>query len=297
MRFLEAYLDPSSLLKVRGRDIDKSFRLNGTIRSFKGAVYYGRAFDRNVDIGVEFNPQKPDRNKGFDNMPVIWGSAEAFSDSSRQNRIKLTCLINDPTTGAVSERGRLADAPTPNITFHLSSDFDELPGESEREYYRQAGITFSSFGGAGSAVSGIGEQMFHRFLLQRWERMLARKLGLDVMNIETSIVSNYFSKLYSRQFDGLLNEEDYLALANVGVTVGRYFFRDNILLKARGELVPIDMALTPEYSIGFEFQPSRFLMMDVNYGFHLSDGSVVHSPLLMLQLRLPINRVRNLLKF
>ena len=117
------------------------------------------------------------------------------------------------------------------------------------------------------------------------------------MNIETSIVSNYFNKLYGRQFDGLLNEDDYLALANVGVTVGRYFFRDFLLLKARGELVPIDMALTPEYSIGFEFQPSRFLMMDVNYGFHRTESTVEHSPLLMLQLRLPIARLRNLLNF
>ena len=296
MRFLEAYLDPSSILKVRGRYLDNTFRLFGTIRSYKGAVYYGRVFDRNFDIGVEFIPQKPDKGSGWDNMPLVWGSAEAFADTSRQDRIKLTCMVTDPT-GGISEKGRLIDGPRPNITFHLSSDFDELPGESEREYYRQAGITFSSLEGAGSVVSNFGEQMFHRYLLQRWERRIARKLGLDVMNIETSIVSNYFNKLYGRQFDGLLNEDDYLALANVGVTVGRYFFRDFLLLKARGELVPIDMALTPEYSIGFEFQPSRFLMMDVNYGFHRTESTVEHSPLLMLQLRLPIARLRNLLNF
>jgi hypothetical protein len=117
------------------------------------------------------------------------------------------------------------------------------------------------------------------------------------MNIETSIVSNYFTMLYARQFESLLNEDDYLALANVGLTVGRYVFRDFILLKVRGELVPVDMALTPEYSLGFEFQPSRFLMMDVNYGFHAKGSSVEHSPLLMMQLRLPITRMRNLLKF
>lgn len=297
LRFVEGYLDPSSLIKVRGRDLDKTFRVYGTIRSYKGAAYYGRVFDRNFDVGVEFIPHNRGNNSGYDNMPLLWGSAEAFSDSSRQERIKLTCMVNDPVTGAVSEKGRLADQPSPNITFHLSSEGDWVPGESEREYYRQAGITFTSLEGAGGAVSDFGEQMFHRYLLQRWERRLARKLGLDVMNIETSIVSNYFSKLYGRQFNGLLNEDDYLALANVGVTVGRYFFSDFLLLKARGELIPIDMALTPEYSIGLEFQPSRFLTMDVNYGFHMTETAVEHSPQLMLQLRLPITRLRNLWKF
>jgi hypothetical protein len=297
MRFVEGYLDLSSMIKVRGRHLDKTFRVYGTILSYKGAAYYGRVFDRNFDVGVEFNPQKPAKNAPYNNMPLLWGSAETFADTSRHDRIKLTCMVTDPTTGAISEKGRLADQPTPNITFHLSSDFEELPGESEREYYRQAGITFTTLEGAGSAVSNFGEQMFHRYLLQRWERRIAKKLGLDVINIETSIVSNYFNKLYGRQFDGLLNEDDYLALANVGVTVGRYFFRDFLFLKARGELIPIDMALTPEYSIGFEFQPSRFLSMDVNYGFHRTETAVIHSPLLMMQLRLPITRLRNLWNF
>ena len=297
LRFVEGYLDLSSRIRVRGRDLDKTFRIYGAIRSYKGAVYYGRVFDRNFNVGVEFNPLKPKKNAGYDNFPLLWGSAEAFADTSRLDRIKLTCMVVDPVTGAISEKGRLADQPTPNITFHLSSDIEELPGERERDYYRQAGLTFTTISGAGSAVSNFGEQLFHRYLLQRWERKLARKLGLDVMNIESSIVSNYFSKLYSRQFDGVLNEDDYLALANVGVTVGRYFFRDFLLVKARGELIPIEMQLTPEYSIGFEFQPSQYLTMDLNYGFHMSDAAIQHSPLLMMQLRLPITRLRNLLHF
>ncbi len=297
IRFLEAYLDPGSVLKVRGRYLDNTFRLYGTIRSYKGAVYYGRVFNRNFDVGVEFIPQKPDKNKEYDNFPFVWGSAEAFSDTSRRDLIKLTCMVTDPITGAVSEKGRLVDGPVPNITFHLSSAFDELPGESELEFYRQAGISFSTVEGAGGAISGIGERLFHSYLLQRWERRIAKKLGLDVMNIETSIVSNYFNNLYNRQFDGLINEYDYLTLANVGVTLGRYFFRDFLLVKARGELIPINMTLTPEYSIGFEFQPSRIFLMDINYGFHRTESTIEHNPMLMLQLRLPIEKLRNMLNF
>lgn len=297
MRFVEGYLDLSSGVRLRGRDLDKTFRVYGALRSYKGAAYYGRVFDRNFDVGVEFFPQKPDKNQGYNNLPLLWGSAESDADSNRRERIKLTSVVNDPATGTVSEKGRLLDGPTPNIIFHLSSDFEEMPGGSEREYYQQAGITVANVGGAGSAVSQFGEQMFHRYLLQRWERRFARSVGLDVINIESSIVSNYFNKLYGRQFEGLFHEDDYLAFANVGVTVGRYFFRDFLLLKARGELIPIEMMLKPEYSIGLEFQPSRYLMMDVNYGFHVLDAEIQHNPLLMLQVRLPIRRMRNLLKF
>ena len=278
MRFVEAYIDPTSLVKVRGRDLDKNFRLYGIIRSYKGAAYYGKVFDRNFDVGVEFVPQQIKNGRGYDNMPILWGSSEAFADTSRFDRIKLTCLVQNPLNNGVSERGRLVEGKKLNVTFHLSSDFEELPGESERDFYRQAGLNFTTLSGAGELVSNFGEQYFHRYLLQKWERRVAKSVGLDVLNIESSIASNYFNKLYSRQFDGLVNQYDYLALANVGVTVGRYFFRDFLFFKARGELIPIDTVLTPEYSIGLEFQPSRYLSMDFNYGIHKGETDIEHNP-------------------
>jgi hypothetical protein len=94
-----------------------------------------------------------------------------------------------------------------------------------------------------------------------------------------------------------VNQNDYLALANVGITVGRYFFRDFLFLKARGELIPIDTMLTPEYSIGMEFQASRYLTMDFNYGIHKREFDIEHNPRFAMQLRLPLARLRNFLKF
>jgi len=179
----------------------------------------------------------------------------------------------------------------------LSSDYEITPGESERDFYKQAGLQFTSPEGAGSFVSDFGEQYLHRYLLQRLEKRLARSIGLDVFSIESSIASNYFNKLYNRQFAGLVNQDDLLALANVGVTVGRYFFRDYLFLKARGELIPIDTVLTPEYSIGLELQPTRYLSMDFNYGIRKGETSIEVEPRLNLQLRLPITRVRNLFNF
>lgn len=298
LRFLEGYLDPTSIVKVRGRDLDYSFRIYGLIRSLKGALYYGKTFDRNFDVGVDFVPVKYQSNRGYDNLPIIWGSAEALSDSSRINRIKVTCMVHNPVTNAVSEKGRLVEGKTLNVSFQLSDDFEGLPGESEHEFYRQAGLQFTSLGGAGELVSDFGEQFFHRYLLQRWERKLAKKLGVDVINIESSITSNYFNKLYSRQFEGLWNQDDYLALANVGITVGRYFFHDYLFLKARGELVPIDTTLlTPQYSVGMEFQPNRYLVMDFNYGVYKGEEHMEHDPRVMMQLTLPMSRIRKLLKF
>jgi hypothetical protein len=297
MRFLEGYLDPTSIVKVRGRDMDYTFRLYGQIRSLKGALYYGKTFDRNFDVGLDFVPIKIRENRGYDNLPIIWGSAEALSDTSRLNRIKVTCMVHDPATNAISEKGRLVEGKSLNVSFQLSNDFEGQPGESEHEFFRQAGLSFSSLGGAGGLVSDFGEQFFHRYLLQRWERKLAKKVGVDVINIESSITSNYFSKLYSRQFEGLVDQDDYLALANLGITVGRYFFHDFLFFKARGELVPIDTLLTPEYSIGMEFQPHRYFIMDFNYGVHKGEEQLEHDPRVMMQLTLPMTRIRKLLKF
>ena len=91
--------------------------------------------------------------------------------------------------------------------------------------------------------------------------------------------------------------DSYYALANVGVTVGRYFFRDNLFIKARGGLLPIDMALTPQYSFGFEFQPSRYLFLDMDYGFYKGELAIEHNPRVNLQLRLPIKGLRNYFDF
>jgi hypothetical protein len=299
VRFLEAYIDQGlSLLSVRGRDIDNSLKISGIVKSYHGAVYYGKTFDRNFEAGLEFVPQKKNVDPGFDNLPVLWGSAEAYSDTSRFDRIKLTALVQDPKTGSLAERGRLVFVSGRlNVALHLSSEFEELPGESEREFYRQAGLQFTTISSAGKFMSDFGEQNLHRILLQRFERKLAKSIGLDVINVETSIASNYFTRFYNRQFDNQTMQADYLALANVGVTIGRYFFRDNLFVKASGGLLPLDTALTPQYSFGLEFQPTRYLFMNFDYAFFKRELVIEHNPRVNMQLRLPISGLRNFFDF
>jgi hypothetical protein len=296
MRVVEANIDQgSSIFRLRGSGNDKSFKITGIVRSYKGVVYYGKTFDRNFDAGVEFVPQKNSSGGGYDNFPIMWGSAEAFSDTGRFDRIKLTLLIQDLKTGMLAEKGRLAAKN--NMVFHISSDFEEIPGESERDFYRQAGLQFTTLGGAGKFVSDFGEQTLHRMFLQKYERKLAKSIGLDVINIETSFASNYFNRFYGRQFTNSAIQADYLALANVGLTVGRYFWRDYFFVKARGGLIPKDTSLTPRYSLGLEFQPTRYLFMDFDYGFYKGDLAIEQNPRLNLQLRLPISGLRKYFDF
>jgi hypothetical protein len=294
-RFTECIIDPSSAhVKIRGRDIDKKFRIYGRLRSYKGYAFYGRNFDRNLKVGVDFIPEKLPGNQGYDNMPIIWGSAEAFSDSSRFDRIKLTLLTHDSLTGVLREKGRFKD-----ISFRVSSDYEEIPGEAESEFYREAGLKFITLKGAGEFVSDFGDQYFQKYLLQRAERKLARRLGLDVISFETSFASNYFNYFYNNQnhWEDFGEQWDYLAFANVGVTVGRYFLRDRFFLKWRTELIPRDMILSPEHNIGVEFQPMEYLWLDFNYGFYRSEDLFKSNPKLRAQLRLPIGKFRDFLNF
>ena len=290
MRLLEAYVDPVSVLSMRGRVLSNSFRLLNFLRSSKGWVFFGRTFDRNVEIGLDFVPELLPGNQGYNNLPIIWGSAEAMSDTARFERIKVTLITRDSVTGAWSERGRFYD-----IHFRVGSDIEQIPGQSEKQFAADEGKQYGSLGGAGQFVSTLGEQYLHRFLFQNLERRLAKTLGLDVINVETSIASNYFNKLYTRQFD--INRWDYLTFANVGITLGRYILYDKVFLKAGTELVPVDTLLRPEYNVGFEFQPLQYFLMDVNYGVHMGDKSLEANPKVYLLLQLPIKDVRKLFDF
>ena len=51
----------------------------------------------------------------------------------------------------------------------------------------------------------------------------------------------------------------------MGVTLGRYFLRDKVFLKWRTELIPKDLFLTPEHSVGLEYQPMEYFWIDFNY--------------------------------
>ncbi len=292
LRLVECYLDPISVLSIRGREKDRSLKLLGALRSSKGSVFFRKVFELNFEAGLDFTPQPLLRGKGFDNRPIIWGSAEAPSDKNRFDRTKITLVTRDSVSGALSEKGRFY-----GMRFKVSSDVGEMPGEEIDFLSSEGKRVASSMESAGELVSTIGEQYVHRFLLQNLESRLAKSLGLDVITFETSIASNYFNKIYNRQVVNLSYDWNYLAFANVGITLGRYFFYDKVFLKWRTELVPVETLIRPEYTMGFEFQPLNYFMMDFDYGMRLGQKSLEQNPKVYMQLRLPIEGVRKHLNF
>jgi hypothetical protein len=294
LRFVECVVDPASVLGLRGREADGNFTLTGGLRSYRGSVFYGKEFDRNFEFGVDFLPEKL-KSGGYDNTPIVWGSAEAVSDTSRFDRIKLTLMTRDSLSGVLRQKGRFN-----KITFRVSSDSEKGPGEAEQKFLREAGLEFITLKGAGDMVSSFGDQYFNRYFLQRLERKLAKHLGLDVISLETTIASNYFNYLYQRQFekDNVSQNWNYLTFANVGITLGRYFLGDKVFLKWRTELIPKELNLTPEHSIGFEYQPFKYLWFDVNYGFYRNEDAMLQSdPNIRMLLRLPLGKMRERFDF
>jgi hypothetical protein len=88
IKILECTLDPSRTVGVRGRDKDGTFQVTGSIRSYKGFLFYGKIFDQNFKMGVDFSSGTVG-SKGYDNIPIIWGSAETYADTNRYEREKV----------------------------------------------------------------------------------------------------------------------------------------------------------------------------------------------------------------
>ena len=287
VRVFECAISPTSAMSLRGRELDKNFHLLGTLRSTKGSVYYGKSFDRNLSAGVDFVPELLGRGMGYNNIPIVWGSVEAVFDTNRFDRIKLTLMTRDSITGSVSERGRLQ-----NFFFKLSSDFAEMPGQAERQFYTKAGLQFTTIAGAGAFASDVGEQFLHRTFLAQGQKTIARTLGLDFVQLETFFARNYFSNLGNRQ-NGIL-AKDKNVFANTGLTIGRYFFDNYVLVKASGQLMPQDTSLMPEYSLGIELQPMRYLLFDFNYGINFLQNTIGYNPQIQFQLQLPLRKSKSI---
>ncbi|MFW5960272.1 MAG: hypothetical protein ACOCSE_04050, partial [Chitinivibrionales bacterium] len=282
--FVECTVDPVSGIELSGREGDGTFRISGSVRSYKGSVFYGRTFDRNFRLGVDFVPEKGE--DGYNNMPLIYGSAETFSDTSRLDRVKITLLTKDPETNALKERGRFNE-----ISFRVSSDHTDVQEEVDEKFYKDVGLDFITAEGAGSMAAALGEEYIKRYFMQKIGKKLADAVGLDMINLETSIASNYFNHFTGEheQQPGVLR--DYwrsLTFGNIGVTIGRYFLRDQFFLKWRTELVPSDdMELSREHSLGLEYQPSPYFILDGNIGFRKNENEFIYNPSMRMLLRIP----------
>ena len=324
IRLVEAYVDPASLCSIRGRYLDKTFKILGSLHTSRGTANYGRVFDRNFNATLEFHPiLKP--GGGYNNMPYISGSAEAATDKSRFSRIKLTVLTQDVSSNGLAERGRIAYIRTRravvpqggvpifdgqlfdkksstssdsilNLSFRVSSDGEDVSGSTQRDFYNSTVTQATSSAGAGEILSGFGDQYISNYLLSKVEHNIARIFGLDVLGFETPFVSNYFKNLKNQTASEQTNRWELLN--NTGITAGRFFLDDQLFVKAQGKVMATADTLgpiRPEYSVGFEIQPMQYLFIEGNYGMYQDQGSFRMNPSINLQLQVPLQRLNKLL--
>ncbi len=296
LRLIEANIDPSYTIGVRGRAQDGDFRVTGGIRAYKGFLFYGKLFDQNFELGLDFSSGKVQGE--HDNLPVIWASAETYSDTNRLDRSEVVLMTKDPKTGDLVRRGRLTEL----VVVPASGVADENSNMSEQsaEFYRSTGKEIIKLEGAASTITGLGDVYVNSFLFNYWGRRLARKLNIDLIRIETSVMSNTFNYLYDSQTDSAFQGKlTHLALSKTGLTLGKYVADDQVMLKMRTQFSSVqDTLLVPEFKLGFEYQPFRYLWMDLNYGLKkdLEHAGIVLNPEIRIQLRMPFSKIESALK-
>ncbi|MCL2844462.1 MAG: hypothetical protein FWE23_03290 [Chitinivibrionia bacterium] len=287
-RLIECTLDPSgSTVGVRGNDANGTLRITGQLRSFNGFIFFGRMFDRNFEVGLDFQPELLPDGSGYDNLPIIWGSAQTNSDKDRMERITVRLKTRDPQTGELRDRGRFTE-----LVIVPEGDNRHTPqDEFAAEFFEDVGRDFIE--NPGTIAAGIGDAYITGFFLNYWGRQLARRVGLDIIRFESTIIGNTVDFLTARQLDENLSTDwEHLLFANASFVAGRYINNEIFLRYQGGFATDDEFQLIPTHKIGIEYQPFPFLMFDVNYGFfrERETQDFISNPSVGVQLRLPIRR-------
>lgn len=300
IRIIECTIDPSGMISLQGNDTEDNFKITGSLRSYNGYMYYGRMFDQNFEVGLDFQPELL-LGGGYNNLPIIWGKAETYSDTNRLEKIRVKIKTRDEITNELRERGRFT-----NIVISLESD-DPLylangyrsQDQTTADYYSNMSRDLLDLKHAGEMVSQLGDMYIGNYLLSYWGRRIARKIGLDMFRFETAIMKNSVDFLAERQLDeNTTRNWNYLVFSNSSFIMGKYIFGSDIFLKYQAELMPREFTLVPEHKIGIEYQPLPYLWMDFNYGFfrELKTDDLIMNPEVRLQVRMPFSDLKNIFR-
>lgn len=297
LRMIEADLDPSQTIALRGRDHDNTFKILGGLRAYRGYLFYGTTFDKNFEMGLDFRPEIMSNGK-YDNAPIVWGKADnvVINAQGHQSQSSVKVMVKDSVSGELREHARFGDL----VILPASEGLDDKSyDEKSALFYQETGRSITDPGKAGEMMGSIGDSYFNTVWLNFWGRRLARKIGFDVLRFETSLLSNSFNYFHERSISPEYSTSFGLwAFENSGITMGKYVFGDNLLLKAQTSLMVKDTLLTPSYNLGFEYQPFRYLWMDFHYGMHqdrLTD-EIQFDPSFQLQMRVPLQDFKKVFK-
>lgn len=172
--------DEESRLKMAGVLADSSFFAEGKITAQRGVIEYFDMSFQVEDCGAEF-----DRS---DWLPIVYGRGHAVVADSTDfpQNVHLTLYTTDPLTKQELPRGRFQ-----NVFFKLSSDNPVALGQTQGELLASLGYSAERLGQNAKDAMSIGtDHLIIRPIFRPVERMLERKLGLDVVRFSSRFTRN-----------------------------------------------------------------------------------------------------------
>lgn len=248
-------------IRLRGRGVDESLMLEGTVESNRGFVEYLDFNFRVEQAGARF-----DRTSIF---PIVYGSARATMVDSTgfTNYLHLTLYTIDPITHEKRKMGRW---DRPNLYFELTSDNVNLGG-SDGEILTNLGYSFKNLRAKVPDIIGISaDNWLLKPIFRPFERTMERMFRLDYVQFRSRIARNLVEKEMSgREYDF----SRYSLLRNSRVTLGKYladrwFFLYTGELKSPMSYQPSMPSIGLRHTLGLEYQIRPNLLIEMEYDYN-----------------------------
>lgn len=267
----EVFIDESSPgLQFTGIINNGTFRPLGKITSSRGRLEY---LDQNFKVdwfSLELNE--------WDEFPVISGRAwTTIRDSigAVPKTIYLQLYAIDEETGAEKQQGRWEE-----FKFKLVSADPQI-GESQEQVLSYLGFSVGNIRQKATSVGGaVTEKYLIRPLLRPLERAMERRLGIDLVRINSNIAKNLFytglgfGGPLDRDGTPLVNpfttDTPYLFLMQSSeLTIGKYISQ-NLFLSYTGQLVSLydqsnSTSFDFNHSFGIEYRFLRNVLLEFEY--------------------------------
>ncbi len=274
--------DEESRLKMAGVLADSSFFAEGQITSQRGVIEYLDMSFQVENCGAEF-----DRS---DWLPIVYGRGHAVVADSTDfpQNIHLTLYTQDPVTKQDLPRGRFQ-----NVFFKLSSDNPAALGETQGELLASLGYSAERLGQNAKDAMSIGtDHLIIRPIFRPVERMLERKLGLDVVRFSSRFTRNLLTTNNAQNgalpANGIVDGRPSL-LRSSRLTLGKHILR-SLYLHYVGQVetglveseiaVPegdgaenwyYDLQLRHRLGLEYRLNPSMLLQFEYDYNPLLKD--------------------------
>ncbi|MCR4438409.1 MAG: translocation/assembly module TamB domain-containing protein [bacterium] len=254
-------------LRFTGQLRDKSFRIEGELRSTRGTVEYLDMNFRLEQAGIEF-----DRNTL---VPVVYG--RAYTTVADSNGIPSQIYLTLATVDRALEGRRVDEraldqryrARWDELRFQLSSDNASL-GSNEAQLLASLGYTPERLRQKTVDVIGISaDNLVFRPLFRPFERRLERFLGLDVVRLSSRLTRNLIEMNLATTTP--MPSKLYL-LRSSRLTVGKYL-SDDLYLVYTGQLESgLDYryqapGLGLHHTLGLELRINPKLLIEMEYDY------------------------------